>query len=100
LRSRGPIDAVAKRMLGDLVKPENAVVAVEGPDGAAAELDELFEESEEAGGFVDFGFELAGCCGLGRKRCMADAAEDVGRGGMCRDPVLPAALGARDDAGD
>jgi hypothetical protein len=87
-------------MLGDLVKLENAVVAVEGPDRAAAKLDELFEESEEPGGFVGFRVEIAGRCGPGRKRRMADVTEDVGRGRMCRDPVLPSALGARDDAGD
>jgi hypothetical protein len=97
---RGPIDAVAKGMLGDLVEPENGVVAVEGPNGVAAELDELFEESEEAGGFVGFGVELAGRCGLGLQRRTARAAEDVGRRRMGRDAVLPSALGARDDAGD
>jgi hypothetical protein len=48
-------------MLGNLVEPENAVVAVQGSDRAAAELDELFEETEEAGGFVGFGVERAGC---------------------------------------
>jgi hypothetical protein len=65
-------------MLGNLVEPENAVVAVQGSDRAAAKLDELFEESEEAGGFVGFGVELAGRCGLGLERCMAD--DGRGRG--------------------
>jgi hypothetical protein len=38
--------------MGNVAKPEDAVVAVEGANRAAAELDQLFQESEEPGCFV------------------------------------------------